>query len=60
MTGFGYWQSVAAKMGRFMCDICFDTFPYEDAWRDGDGERWTLCTVCGDAEEVTKTRRVSD
>jgi len=31
----------------FMCCICFDRFPADEAWRDSDESRWDMCQPCG-------------
>jgi hypothetical protein len=34
--------------GQFMCCICFDFFPIEDAWKDEVGQAWGMCQKDGE------------
>lgn len=55
MTNFGWWAELAAKSGLFMCQICYEGKPPEQAWEDTDGQKWDVCLDCaaipGNVEE---------
>lgn len=47
MTDAGTIRSFTPE-GHFMCCICFDIFPIEEAWKDSDGTRWDMCQKDGE------------
>lgn len=57
MTGFGWWNELAYLAGQFMCCICFEGFPVEQAWQDADGQRWDMCPACGWEQERARSGR---
>jgi hypothetical protein len=51
VTNFGYWADRVPD-GQFLCCLCFEAFPTEQAWMDADGQRWDMCDTCGESERI--------
>lgn len=60
MTSFGYWQAEANKAGLFMCMICFESFPIDQAYTDSNGDKWDSCVSCEEIEKELLRRKVSN
>jgi hypothetical protein len=58
VTSFGLFQAAAQRAGLFMCDLCFGSFPPEEAWRDEDGQAWTICVPCRIEDEAAVARKL--
>ncbi len=41
MTSFGYWAD-RVPCGQFLCCLCFEAFPTEQAWADADEQALLL------------------
>lgn len=54
MTSFYFWQQLAAEAGRFMCCLCFEAFPLDQAYQDADGQAWDMCQACGQGEQAAR------
>jgi hypothetical protein len=56
VTSFGWWERWTGP-GRFLCQLCFETFPIGDAWHDEDGIAWDVCHPCKAAEDRVSQQR---
>lgn len=50
MTSFGYWAG-RVPHGQFLCCLCFEAYPMENAATDNDGDRIDICTGCWSKEK---------
>lgn len=50
MTSFGYWAD-RVPHGQFLCALCYEARPLDQAWTDEAGQRWDICTDCKTREE---------
>lgn len=54
MTSFGYWAG-RVPPGQFLCCLCFEGFPLDEAWSDDQGQRWDVCVRCHAADAPAST-----
>lgn len=60
MTSFGYWQGEAAKHDKFVCMLCFDWRPIEEAFEDEYGDKWDTCKPCEAIEQEMIRKEAND
>jgi hypothetical protein len=51
MTSFDWWRAMAGP-GKFMCAICYEAKPVEQASVDPDGVKWDVCQECTASERA--------
>lgn len=57
MTSFEWFRPLAPE-GQFVCCICFEAKPIEQAWTDDTGQPWDICESCEEIEREAHERRL--
>jgi hypothetical protein len=56
VTSFLWWAE-QVPAGQFLCCICFEEKPADEAWADAEGVKWDKCLKCHEWEQEALRRR---